>query len=127
MNLKEINGWTNKSFTKLVQLLKDMLAKENTQPNCNYEAKKILFPIGMEYKKIHACPNDCILYRKDFGLLKNCLRCGLSHYKLKQNDDDTYEEMEKHRPPNEGCVVLMSIYLFTLNSFNNGLLDYNNK
>jgi len=53
----------------------------------------------MEYKKIHACPNDCILYRKDFELLKSCLRCGLSRYKLKQKDDDTIEDIEKHGPP----------------------------
>jgi len=38
----------------------------------------------MEYKKIHVCPNDYILFKKDFELLKNCSRCGLSRYKLKQ-------------------------------------------
>jgi len=80
MNLKTINGWTDKSFTELLQLLKDMLPEGNTLPNRNYEAKKIFCPMGMEYKKIHACPNDCILYRKDFELLKSCLRCGLSCY-----------------------------------------------
>jgi len=53
----------------------------------------------MEYKKIHACPNDCILYRKDFELLENCSRCGLSRYKLKQKDDDIIEEIEKNGPP----------------------------
>jgi len=76
MNLKAIIGWTDKSFTELLQLLKDMLPKGNTLPNRNYEAKKILCPMGMEYKKIHACPNDCILYKKYFELLKSCLRCG---------------------------------------------------
>jgi len=55
--------------------------------------------MGLEYKKIYACPNDCILYRKDFELLKNCPRCGLSRYKLKRKNDDTIEEMEKHGPP----------------------------
>jgi len=40
MNLKAINGWTDKSFTKLLQLLKDMLPEGNTLPNRNYEAKK---------------------------------------------------------------------------------------
>jgi len=96
MNLKAINGWTNKSFTELLQLLKDMLPKGNTLPNRNYEAKKILCPMGMEYKKIHACPNNCILYQKDFELFKSCPRCGLSRYKLKQKDDDSIDEMEKH-------------------------------
>jgi len=99
MNLKAINEWTDKSFTELLQLLKDMLSEGNTLPNHNYEAKKILCPMGMEYKKIHAYSNDCILYRKDFELLKSCPRCGLSRYKLKQKYDDTIEEIEKHGPP----------------------------
>jgi len=81
VNLKVINGWNDKSFTELLQLLKDMLSEGNNLPNCNYEAKNILCPMGMELKKIHASPNDCILYKKDFELFKNCLRCGLSSYK----------------------------------------------
>jgi len=99
MNLKAINEWTDKSFTKLLQLLKDMLPKGNSLPNRNYEAKKLLCPMGMEYKEIHACPNDCILYIKDFELLESCPRSGLSRYKFKQKDEDTNEEIEKHRPP----------------------------
>jgi len=84
MNLKAINGWNDKSFMKLLQLLKDMLPGGNTLPNHNYETKNILFPMGMEYK---------------FELLKSCLRSGLSRYMLKQKDDDTIEEIEKHGPP----------------------------
>ena len=67
MNLKAINGWTDKSFTELLQLLKDMLPEENTLPNCNYVAKKILCPMGMKYKKIHVCPNDLYYIRKIFN------------------------------------------------------------
>ena len=26
--------------------------------------------MGMEYKKIHACPNDCILYRIEYKVKK---------------------------------------------------------
>ncbi|PNY02971.1 hypothetical protein L195_g026293 [Trifolium pratense] len=85
-NLKARNGWTDKSFTELLELLKEMLPEGNTLPNSNYEAKKILCPMGMEYKKIHACPNDCILYRNEFEELKRCPRCGLSRYKVKDND-----------------------------------------
>jgi len=33
INLKAMKGWTNKSFTKLLQLLKDMLSGGNTLPN----------------------------------------------------------------------------------------------
>ncbi|CAH9081963.1 unnamed protein product, partial [Cuscuta epithymum] len=85
-NLKAKNGWSDKSFTELLELLKDMLPEGNTLPNRNYEAKKILCPLGMEYKRIHACPNDCILYRKEFEDLHKCPRCGLSRYKVTDND-----------------------------------------
>ena len=88
-----------KSFTELLQLLKDMLPEGNSLPNRNYEAKKILCPMGMEYKKIHACPNDCILYRKEFEFLKHSSKCGLSLYKFKQKDNDNIEDMEKHGSP----------------------------
>jgi len=45
---------------ELLPLLKEMLPEKNTLPNRNYVAKMILCLMGMEYKKIHACPNDCI-------------------------------------------------------------------
>jgi len=41
--------------------------------------------MGMEYEKIHACPNDCILYRKEFAELRSCLKCGLSLYIYKSD------------------------------------------
>ena len=33
MNLKAMNGWTDKGFTELLQLLKDKLLEGNTLPN----------------------------------------------------------------------------------------------
>jgi len=65
-NLKARNGWTDKSFTELLELLKEMLPENNMLPFRNYEAKKILCPMGLEYQKIHACPNDNVLYRDEF-------------------------------------------------------------
>jgi len=63
-----------------------MLSEGNTLPAQNYEAKKIIFTMGMEYKKMHSCPNDCILYRNDYGSLRRCPRCGLSRYKVKVSE-----------------------------------------
>jgi len=63
-NLKATKEWMDKSFTELIVLLNEMLPEGNTLPTQNYNAKKILCTMGMEYKRIHACPNDCILYRK---------------------------------------------------------------
>lgn len=65
-NLKEKSGWTDKSFTELLELLKQMLPEDNNLLDCCYEAKKILCPMDLEYIKIHACHNDCILYQKEY-------------------------------------------------------------
>ena len=86
VNLKAKFGWSDKSFTELLELLKNMLAKNNTLPKSHYEAKKILCPVGMEYQKIHACTNDCILYRNQFAELRKCPTYGVLRYKVKGDE-----------------------------------------
>ncbi|RVW70547.1 hypothetical protein CK203_059226 [Vitis vinifera] len=54
----------------------------NELPLSIYEAKKTLNALGMEYEKIHACPNDCILYRNDLKDASSCPTCGTSRWKL---------------------------------------------
>ena len=67
VNLKARFGWSDKSFTGLLVLLKNMLPNDNILPKSHYEAKKILCPVGMEYEKIHTCHNNRILYRNEFA------------------------------------------------------------
>nr|GMC46498.1 uncharacterized protein LOC109179380 [Ipomoea batatas] len=59
-NLKAKNGWSDKSFTGLLELLKDMFPSDNELPHSTYEAKKLLCPLGMDIERIHACPNEVI-------------------------------------------------------------------
>ena len=68
MNLKVTNRWTDKSFTELMVLLNEMFHKGNTLTTRNYDVKKNFCLMGIEYKRIHACPNDCILYKKDLKI-----------------------------------------------------------
>ena len=76
VNVKARYGWSDKSISSLLQVVHDMLAEENTLPKTYYQAKKILCPMGMEYQKILACPNDCILYRHEFQEMPKSPRCG---------------------------------------------------
>ena len=84
-NLKAGNWWSDKSFTNLLSLLKDMLHEANELPDRTYDAKKILCSIGMNYEMIHACLNDCILYRKNYDALERCLVCELDWFKKNKN------------------------------------------
>nr|AAX96178.1 transposon protein, putative, CACTA, En/Spm sub-class [Oryza sativa Japonica Group]ABA93412.1 transposon protein, putative, CACTA, En/Spm sub-class [Oryza sativa Japonica Group] len=60
---KAKNGVSDKEFGDLLKLVKNILPEGNKLPETTYEAKKIVYPLGLEVQKIHACPNDCILYR----------------------------------------------------------------
>ena len=46
----------------LLQVLMDMLPTDDKLPKEHYKAKKIVRDLGLGYEKIHACPNDCMLF-----------------------------------------------------------------
>lgn len=55
-------------------------------PLSMYEAKKTLTAMGLNYKKIHVCPNDCILYRKEYIDATTYPTCGMLRWKLNKNE-----------------------------------------
>ncbi|KAL5580458.1 hypothetical protein UlMin_012900 [Ulmus minor] len=85
-NLKAGNGWSDKSFSELLKLLAEMLPQPNELPTSMYKVKKAMSSLGMGYEKIHACRNDCILYRKECKDLECCPVCGESRWKLEKNE-----------------------------------------
>jgi ssDNA-binding Zn-finger/Zn-ribbon topoisomerase 1 len=87
-NLKAKNCWSDTSFNGLLEVLRDMLPENNLIPETVYKAKTTLKALGMEYEKIHACPNDCILYRKEYVNATKCPTCNTSRWeKAKDNSD----------------------------------------
>jgi hypothetical protein len=48
MQLKADHGWSNKSFKHLLDGLRDMLPKGNQIAESVNEAKKIIYPLGIE-------------------------------------------------------------------------------
>ena len=79
-NLKARYGWSDVSFNALLTFLRDAFPENNTLPSKTYDAKQILRAAGLKYEKIHACPNDCILYRNEYVSLDKCPKCGESRY-----------------------------------------------
>ena len=62
-------------------LLHDILPEDNALPISTYQAKKLMCPMGLEVERIHECPNNCMLYRKEFENKHNYVFCGASRYK----------------------------------------------
>ena len=69
----------------MLQLLGDTLPVNNEMSLSMYEAIKTFNALGMEYKIIHACLNDCILYRNQYKDDIACPICGKSRWKI--NDE----------------------------------------
>ncbi|XP_076888611.1 uncharacterized protein LOC143539075 [Bidens hawaiensis] len=53
----------------------------------------------LEVERIHACPNDCILYRNQFEKAHTCFTCGESRYKRKNENDEYDDDVTKNGPP----------------------------
>ena len=81
IHMKCLNGWSNKSFTMLLELLKEALLEGDNFPSNYYEVKKILRDLGLDYKKIDACPQNCMLFTKDNANADKCNICGTSRWK----------------------------------------------
>ncbi len=80
-------GLSDKAFGDLLKLVKNILPEENKLPETTYEAKKIVCPLGLEVPKIHACPNDCILYRcEEYENLEACPVCQALRYKIRRDN-----------------------------------------
>jgi hypothetical protein len=78
--LKCLHGWSNASFTSLLELLKEAIPNLNIPESFN-KTKAMISDLGLDYKKIHACPNDCMLYWKDRESDSSCSICKTSRWK----------------------------------------------
>jgi len=59
--LKSLHGLSDVAFTDLLDLLKEAFPFAQLPESFN-KAKKIIKDLGLGYDKIHACPNDCMLF-----------------------------------------------------------------
>jgi hypothetical protein len=98
-SIKAKSGWSDKSFSDVLTLFADMLPIENELPLTTREARCSMSVFGMEYKKIHACPNDCILYRLEHENATSCPECGTSRYKVNKNVTEQSQEGQNKGVP----------------------------
>ncbi|PKA45796.1 hypothetical protein AXF42_Ash018347 [Apostasia shenzhenica] len=105
-HIKCLNGWTTKSFSMLLQLLKDAFPNESSLPSSSYEAKKLIKDLGLSYEKIHACPNDCMLYWGEKKDDISCYICKSSRWISSENKNDTSEAIDVSRKYKKPAKVL---------------------
>ncbi|GJY50749.1 hypothetical protein Tco_0441596 [Tanacetum coccineum] len=84
-----------------LELLRDTFPHLTALPSSAYEAKKFTKDLGLGYEKIHACPNDCMLYWDDRAGQQSCHICKSSRYK-----SDEVGGSSKSRKSNKPAKVL---------------------
>ncbi|MED6141860.1 hypothetical protein PIB30_118316 [Stylosanthes scabra] len=77
--LKCLHGWSKASFTSLLELLKEGIPSLNI-PTSFDKTKNMVKNLGLDYNKIDACPNDCMLYRGEHANDSSCHVCGASRF-----------------------------------------------
>jgi hypothetical protein len=81
-------GVSDKAFEGMLKIVKEKLPENNELPSTTYEAKQTVCALGLEVQKIHASPNDCILYRgTEHENLEVCSVCNVLRYKIRRDDD----------------------------------------
>ncbi|KAK1368347.1 hypothetical protein POM88_034439 [Heracleum sosnowskyi] len=78
--LKVKHSWSDKSFTEMLQLFGEILLTSNVLPTSTYQTKKVLCPMGMNVKKMHASPNDCVLFQNEHEDPDICPKCHSIHF-----------------------------------------------
>lgn len=86
--IKTHNGWYDKSFNDLLETLPTMLPEKNVLQISMYDVKKFLKSFDMGYQKIHACVNDCCLFRKKCKNLDICPKCKASRWKINMRNGE---------------------------------------
>ncbi|XP_039117808.1 uncharacterized protein LOC120253541 [Dioscorea cayenensis subsp. rotundata] len=96
-HLKCMCGMTGKGLDYLIEFLKEFFPAA-TIPTNSHESKKVIKDLGLGYEKIHACPNDCMLYCADREAQEACHVCGSSRWlstDSSQSIDDDIEVVRK--------------------------------
>ena len=68
-----------------------MLPQDNVLPDSLYSTKKLLKVFDLGYEKIHACINDCYLFRKELEHHEECPKCGTSRWKVNKSTKHIYK------------------------------------
>ncbi|XP_025640500.1 uncharacterized protein [Arachis hypogaea] len=96
--LKTLNGWSNASFTALLELLKEAIPHLNIPDSFN-KIKAMVKDLGLGYNKIHACPNDCVLFRDTYEDEEFCPICGAFRYIENVEVDIDVDKLKKKPVP----------------------------
>ncbi|XP_058763944.1 uncharacterized protein LOC131637364 [Vicia villosa] len=91
-HIKCLCGLSEKAMTMILELIKDAFEYANI-PSSLYEAKKSITKLGLNYLKIPACPNGCMLYWGEDEERETCKNCNTSKW---EKNEEMADDMRWH-------------------------------
>ena len=77
----------------MLTVLGKLLPEGHILPKNTYESQRLLRALKMPYEPIHACPNGCVLFRKDHEKATHCPKCKSSRYLEVDTSDGKKEQL----------------------------------
>ncbi|KAL6547848.1 hypothetical protein OROHE_009553 [Orobanche hederae] len=82
-HLKCVHGISESAFGELFKLIKEAFP-DAVLPLSFNAANNVIKDLGLDYKKIHACPNSCMLYWGENKDKEICQTCGVSRWVIQE-------------------------------------------
>jgi hypothetical protein len=97
-SIKCMSGWSNTSFSMLLEFINELMPPDASLPKDTYEAKKYMRDLGLGYEKISACRKGCMLFWRENEKLDKCTSCNESRWKDAVIDEDGSTKSLKKKP-----------------------------
>jgi hypothetical protein len=97
LHIKSFYRINNVAFSAILKLL-SLAFPQCCVPTSYKEAKKLTKALELGYKSIHVCPNNCVLFRKDYEKNNECPVCGASRWKDGEARNKSLQKVLRHFP-----------------------------
>jgi len=85
--IKCMYGLSNSALEAVLRLFLLVLPEGHCVPDTLEKVQKVVRDLGLDYQKIHACINDCVLFRTEYADMDTCPTCGESRWKTSDSGE----------------------------------------
>jgi hypothetical protein len=87
--IKCMFGLSNIALEAILHLFSRVLPEGHCIPDTLDKVRKVVHNLGLDYQKIDAYVNDCVLFLKSYANLSKCPTCGESRWKVASGSAST--------------------------------------
>jgi hypothetical protein len=66
MAMKAKYNFSNNCYNDIINMIIDLIPSNHKMPKDLYQSKKIVSGLGIKYKKIDVCEDNCMLFWKEY-------------------------------------------------------------